>query len=89
MFFNLNSAIIRAPRTLREVQIQGGSRILAQVYCCWYIEHEIREADPVDVFVSTFECRIVMRLDCMTLQNLIPALLDQHGHNQEQFSQTP
>ena len=48
---------IRAPRTLRQVQIQGGKGISAQVYC-WYIEHEIREADTVDVPVSTFECRM-------------------------------
>jgi len=48
---------VRAPRTLRQAQIQEGPRISAQEYCL-YIEHEIREADTVDVVVSTFECRI-------------------------------
>ena len=47
---------VRAPRTLRQVQIQGGQQISVQVYC-WYIEHEIREEDTADVLVSTFECR--------------------------------
>jgi len=64
-FFNLNPAGIRAPRTLRQVRIQKGSRIAAQVYC-WYIEHEIRETEAVNLSVSTFECRIVMRLNRMT-----------------------
>jgi len=53
----LNPAVVRAQRTLRQVQIQGGTRISAQVYCR-YIEHEIREADTVDVPVSAFECRL-------------------------------
>ena len=39
------------------IRIQGGTRISAQVYC-WYIKHEIREADAVDVPVLTFEYRI-------------------------------
>ena len=55
--YHLNPAVVRTPRTLRHVQIQGGTRISAQVY--WlYIEHEIRESDAVDVHVLTFACQI-------------------------------
>jgi len=60
---HLNPAVVRAPRTLRQVQIQGGTRSSAQVY--WlYIEHEIRDSDTVDVPVSAFECRITAGFRC-------------------------
>jgi len=54
------------------VQIQGGKGISAQVYC-WYIEHEIREADTEDVPVSTFECRIIARFRLHDISHLYPS----------------
>ncbi len=59
---NLHPAVVRAPRMSRQVQIQGNTPFLVQVYSessayLRYVEHENRETDAADVPVSTFECR--------------------------------
>ena len=55
-YYNLNSAVVRAPRMLRQVHIQGCKPFSSQSYL-WYVEHENGEANAVDLFVWTFECR--------------------------------
>ena len=58
IFKNLTSAVVRAPRTWRQVKMQGSKTFSAQAYLR-YVEQENGENDAADLPVSTFECRTI------------------------------
>jgi len=69
---NLDSSILRAPRTSRQVLMQGGEPISAQAYLR-YVEHEIGEANAAEGPESAAECRRIA-------ESRLKAVVGPHRH---------